>query len=172
MHTFWKYTISSAAIAAALIACGAEQQQPSDETAGAESVQRISGESSGTITPNAGSEGGETTDLPEGEVEPPTTDEFAGLPDGTDTLAALLRARHTEDLPSADDLRSYPDAATSLLWVEANATHMFERTRALSLMRHVPTDEVLARLSEVATDESEHQLARTAAQESLDAVAE
>jgi hypothetical protein len=44
---------------------------------------------------------------------------------------------------------------------------MFERTRKLTLIRHTPTDAVRARLTEVAGNEDEAEVARRAAQESL-----
>ena len=49
---------------------------------------------------------------------------------------------------------------------------MFERTRTLTLMRHTPTDAVRARLTEVAGNDAEAEVARHAVQESLGAIQE
>jgi hypothetical protein len=47
---------------------------------------------------------------------------------------------------------------------------MFEHTRAITLMRHAPTDAVRTRLTQVADNEAEADVARRAAQESLGAM--
>lgn len=52
------------------------------------------------------------------------------------TLASLLRARHVEDLPSADDLADYPSAEASLRYLALAGDTMLVRTRALGLLRH------------------------------------
>lgn len=103
-------------------------------------------------------------DAPDGDVAPAGT-ELIAL-----SIAVSIRARHNEDLPTAEELAAMPDAAASLLWLERNATHMFERTRALTLMRHTPTDAVFARLDAVASSEDEAEVARRAARASLAAL--
>lgn len=152
-----------------LSACGAEQTPDTDAPA---TVAQPS-----AVNPDpAAEQGGGNPELgtpvssPEGTPDPTVVDDPA--PEGTDTIAALIRARHTEDLPTPEQLAALPDAAGTLLWLERNATHMFERTRTLTLMRHTPTDAVRARLTEVAGNEDEADVARRAAQESLGAIAE
>ena len=49
---------------------------------------------------------------------------------------------------------------------------MFERTRTLTLMRHAPTDAVRTRLTEVADNEAEADVARRAAHKSLGPIEE
>lgn len=93
--------------------------------------------------------------------------EAQGAPEGTDALAQRLRARHLAELPSAEDVAAIDQAAEKLLFIEANAGLMVERQRAISLMRHVYTPEVRARLLELAGDTQATAPVRTAALRSL-----
>jgi hypothetical protein len=157
--------MSKALVAAAcflVVACGAEQTPDTGQSSERRSAESVAGSTA------------EPTIEQDDEVltvdEPPDESQnsnFDDAPEGTQTLATLLRARHVEDLPTPEDLQTYPDAGASLLWIEANATHMFERTRSLSLMRHTPSEAVLERLTLVAGSEEEHSVARAAATESL-----
>ncbi len=101
----------------------------------------------------------EPLDVPAGEQQAePEPD-----PAEVSTLAALLRARHVEDLPSAEQLARTPNAEASLRWLAIEADTMLVRTRALALLRHFgspPTGDLLAAL---VTDSQAHPALRAAA---------
>lgn len=93
--------------------------------------------------------------------------ETLGAPAGTDALAARLRARHVDQIPKAEDIQAIEQADTMLLFIEANASLMLERQRALSLMRHVYTPAVRARVLELAGNETTPVPVRSAALRTL-----
>lgn len=78
------------------------------------------------------------------------------------TIAGLLRARHVEDLPSADDLGKYPTAEASLRHLALEGDSMVIRTRALTLLRF-DSAETGALLVEVVADARAHPALRAAA---------
>jgi hypothetical protein len=79
------------------------------------------------------------------------------------TIASLLRARHVEDLPSAEDLAKYPTAEASLRHLAVAGDTMVIRTRALTLLRHFGSDETGALLIEIVRDAAAHPALRAAA---------
>lgn len=61
--------------------------------------------------------------------------ELRGAPEGTETLAMRLRARHVRDLPRAETLRDPADLAR-LRWLAEHHRRLVVRTRALLLLAH------------------------------------
>lgn len=102
--------------------------------------------------------------------ESPSTErdasEDAESPPDLDTIAALLRARHADDLPSADDLRKYPSAEASLQQLATHGETMLVRTRALRLLEHYASDSTHALLIEIVGGKA-HPALRAAAIEGL-----
>lgn len=98
--------------------------------------------------------------------------EAAGAPAGTDALALRLRAHHTNDVPSAEELQAIVGAAAMLLWIEEGAQVLVERQRALTLLRHFyDVGDVRARLLARASDLDVFASVRVEALRSLAAVA-
>lgn len=98
--------------------------------------------------------------------------EAQGAPEGTDDLAKKLRARHPDLVPTREDLRADPTSADKLLFIEEHTALLLEQQRALTLMRHVYTDAVRRRLLDRAQDRSRPDAARSAALQTLAAVAD
>lgn len=90
----------------------------------------------------------------------------AESPPDLDTIASLLRARHAEDLPSAEDLKKYPSAEASLQQLARAGETMVVRTRALRLLEHYPSDTTHTLLVEIAGGPG-HPALRAAAIEGL-----
>ncbi|MFV8752790.1 hypothetical protein ACNOYE_19775 [Nannocystaceae bacterium ST9] len=84
-------------------------------------------------------------------------------PADLDTIAALLRARHADDLPSAEQLANYPSAEASLRELGLHGETMLVRTRALALLRHFDSPPTGALLAELASDAAIHPALRAAA---------
>lgn len=109
------------------------------------------------------------------ETASPTVDPAGGdavvadvaLAADLERLAVWLNARHAEDLPDAEQLATLHDAEAALLAYEADADHMMDRTRALSLLRFAPGPDARARLEAVAGDAASHPAARAAAVDGL-----
>ena len=96
-------------------------------------------------------------ELVEPEVEPGET------PADAATIASLLRARHTEDLPSAEDLAKYPTAEASLRHLAMAGDSMVVRTRAMMLLRHFGSAETGTLLVSLVRDAELHPALRAAA---------
>jgi HEAT repeat protein len=78
-------------------------------------------------------------------------------------IAGLLRARHVEDLPSAEDLAKYPTAEASLRHLALAGSSMVVRTRALMLLQHFGSEETGALLEGIVRDPDSHPALRAAA---------
>lgn len=59
-------------------------------------------------------------------------------PDFVAPVAALLQARHVDDLPTRETLDAHPQAQDALIWIAGNATEMVQRERALMLLGLYP----------------------------------
>jgi hypothetical protein len=90
-------------------------------------------------------------------VEPGT------MPADLETIATLLNARHTEDLPSAEQLARYPSAEASLQHLALHGKTMLLRTRASILLRHFGSAETGALLLAIVGDPQAHPALRAAA---------
>lgn len=81
-----------------------------------------------------------------GQAEAPG-DDAAPSPAEVAALATRLKARHAEDLPTAEQLAATPNAEASLRELARAGETMLVRTRALTLLRHFhapATGELLA----------------------------
>lgn len=106
----------------------------------------------------------EPLDAPNADAEP----EQASVEPGSvtadlDAITALLRARHSEDLPSAEQLASYPTAEASLQQLAQHGETMLIRTRALLLLRHFDSATTSTVLLDVVQDARAHPALRAAA---------
>jgi hypothetical protein len=90
-------------------------------------------------------------------VEPGT------MPADLETITALLSARHTEDLPSAEQLARYPSAEASLQHLAQHGKTMLLRTRASMLLRYFGSAETGALLIAIVGDPQAHPALRAAA---------
>lgn len=88
---------------------------------------------------------------------------YADAPEGTEAIARLLRARHTEDLPDRDALVAHPEPEASLRWLVTNGDPMLVRVRAASTLRHFDGAETLTLLRSVYVDEAQPGNLRAAA---------
>lgn len=88
-----------------------------------------------------------------------------GSSDATDveTLTALLKARHADDLPSPEQLAKYPSAEASLRHIAEQGDTMLVRVRALSLLRHFDSTASGELLAAIATNAQLHPSLRAAA---------
>jgi hypothetical protein len=105
---------------------------------------------------------------PEEPVSQPDAGEGGALEPGevpadVERLTALLKARHAEDLPSADKLAEYPTAEASLRHIAEHGETMVIRVRALSLLRHFDSAASGELLAKVAGDTQLHPALRAAA---------
>lgn len=108
----------------------------------------------------------EPLDAPTGDAEGES--ERASVEPGTvpadlDTITSLLKARHTEDLPSAEQLARYPSAEASLQQLAQHGDTMLIRTRALLLLRHFHSDATGVLLLDILADAQAHPALRAAA---------
>jgi hypothetical protein len=84
-------------------------------------------------------------------------------PADVDTIRALLRARHADDLPSAEQLARYPSAEASLRHLAEHGETMVIRVRALALLEHFGSDATGELLLRVVADAQLHPALRAAA---------
>jgi HEAT repeat protein len=106
----------------------------------------------------------EPLDAPPGEAEAERSSvESGAVPADLESIAALLSARHVEDLPSAEQLSRYPSAEASLQQLAQHGETMLIRTRALSLLRHFGSAETGTLLVEIIGDAKAHPALRAAA---------
>lgn len=91
-----------------------------------------------------------------------------GKPASADVLRGRLKARHVEDLPTAQELKKHRDAQAALIWIAGNDDAMVVRVRALSLLRHFPTDEAFEALAQRAGAQKIHPTLRAAAMRGLE----
>lgn len=94
----------------------------------------------------------------------PTTEPApaSDAPSSVAAVKALLGARHTEDLPTAETLAAHENAGAALRYLADNGETMGLRARALATMRHVPSDETSTFLVTKATT-ARHPTLRAAA---------
>lgn len=113
----------------------------------------------------------EALDAPTGEAQPDAEQasveqvsvEPGSAPADLHTIQSLLRARHTEDLPSAEQLASYPSAEASLQQLAQHGETMLIRTRALLLLRHFGSAATGVLLLDMLGDMQAHPALRIAA---------
>lgn len=91
------------------------------------------------------------------------TSHVEGAPPDVDAIAALLRARHDEDLPDADALRRHPEPEAALVWLAANGEPFVVRVRALAAMASFEGDAIRQTLLAVLSDDAMHPALRAAA---------
>jgi len=92
-----------------------------------------------------------------------TTLDDGSAPAELATIAGLLRARHIDDLPSAEQLARYPSAEASLVELARKGETMLVRTRALTLLRHFHSESTGALLIEIVSDAQAHPALRAGA---------
>lgn len=97
------------------------------------------------------------------EVEGTGTDLSETEPADVRTLTALLSARHTEDLPGAEDLARYATAESSLRWLALGAETLVVRTRAATSLQHYGSAETGALLASLIAEPSTHASLRAGA---------
>ena len=95
--------------------------------------------------------------------EPATPESSASDPGSVKALGVRLRARHTEDLPTPQELAGMPGAAESLRTLATTDERMNVRVRALSLLRFDGSGATRALLVETLEDPSTHPSLRAAA---------
>ena len=157
-------------LASALIAAGCAQGQTAPADGNSPALVTVSSEGG-----DQGELGRRAQPLQTGDEQRPSpmpapAFEANGAPEGTDAFAARLRAHHAEDRPGVEALEALPDAAGTLLAIEANALSLGERTAVLRLMRGVDDARTRARLLEILGDESLHSALREAAAHGLSTV--
>jgi hypothetical protein len=96
-------------------------------------------------------------DAEQASIEP------GSVPADLDAIQSLLQARHTEDLPSAEQLASYPSAEASLQQLAQHGETMLIRTRALLLLRHFGSAATGVLLLDIVGDAQAHPALRAAA---------
>lgn len=101
----------------------------------------------------------------------PAAYEEAGAPEGTDALSLQLRGRHAETVPRGAELTERANAEAQLQHLVEHGALLVERTRALSLLRHFPSDDTRALLLNAAADEAALLPIRSAALRSLQVIA-
>lgn len=92
-----------------------------------------------------------------------STTEPGQVPADVATLESLLKARHADDLPSAEQLAKYPSAEASLRYLGEHGDTMLVRVRALSLLRHFDSAASGDLLAAIATNAELHPGLRAAA---------
>lgn len=97
------------------------------------------------------------------EADEQASVEPGSMPADLETIAALLSARHTEDLPSAEQLARYPSAEASLQHLAQHGETMLLRTRASMLLRHFDSAETGVLLIAIVGDPQAHPALRAAA---------
>ena len=102
-----------------------------------------------------------TTEVP-AEAEA-TDDRYADAPEGTGTIASLLMAHHTEDLPDAETLHAHPEAEASLLWLADHGDRLVLRVRALAALRFFSGPDTRAAVLRFLGDGAAHPTLRAAA---------
>ena len=88
---------------------------------------------------------------------------FDELPADLEAVGALLRARHADDLPSADDLGRYASAEASLRHYAREGDTMLVRVRALSLLQHFDSEATASLLVALLSEPDIHGALRAAA---------
>jgi hypothetical protein len=99
----------------------------------------------------------------EPRADEPGAVESGGVPADVETLGALLKARHADDLPSPEQLAKYPSAEASLRYLGEHGDTMVVRTRALALLRHFDSAASGDLLATIASDAASHPALRAAA---------
>lgn len=108
----------------------------------------------------------EAPDAPSTAAQDPDAGRQAAGEDGQsdlEAISALLRARHTDDLPDAETLKTYPEAEAALRQLGREGETMVMRTRALALLRFYASEDSGALLAEIAGDGDAHPALRAAA---------
>ncbi|MEM7157126.1 MAG: hypothetical protein AAF799_30010 [Myxococcota bacterium] len=100
---------------------------------------------------------------PRAATEEPPASNSATDPASLESLRVRLRARHTEDLPTPQELARTPGAAESLRHLATHDERMNVRVRALSLLRFDASEATRSLLVEVIEDPAMHPSLRAAA---------